>query len=204
MKDIIISLFDYSGSWSKPYKDAGYEVIQIDIKLDQDILTWDYMQIAKSRVYGILAAPVCTDFSVSGAQYWKAKDLNGQTEKSINLVKKSLEIVNYFNPVFWVLENPVGRINKLIPELASKRLLIFNPCDYGDPYTKKTILYGQFNPYLIQKPVKPIRESSQGSWLQKLGGKSERTKELRSITPAGFSRAFFEANNNLNERVKSQ
>lgn len=28
----------------------------------------------------------------------------------------------------------------------------------------------------------------------KLGGKSERTKELRSMTPLGFAKAFFEAN----------
>jgi hypothetical protein len=27
-----------------------------------------------------------------------------------------------------------------------------------------------------------------------LGGKSERTKELRSITPMGFAKAFYEAN----------
>jgi hypothetical protein len=28
----------------------------------------------------------------------------------------------------------------------------------------------------------------------KLGGNSEKTKELRSLTPAGFAQAFFEAN----------
>jgi hypothetical protein len=27
-----------------------------------------------------------------------------------------------------------------------------------------------------------------------LGGKSERTKKLRSVTPQGFAKAFFEAN----------
>jgi site-specific DNA-cytosine methylase len=32
-------------------------------------------------VHGILCAPPCTHFSVSGAQYWKQKDNNGKTEK---------------------------------------------------------------------------------------------------------------------------
>ena len=71
--------------------------------------------------------------------------------------------------------------------------LTFNPCDFGDAYTKRTLLWGEFT--LPQKtPVEPVRVCSQGSWIQKLGGKSARTKMLRSMTPAGFARAFFEAN----------
>lgn len=42
--------------------------------------------------------------------------------------------------------------------------------------------------------LEPIRVCSQGSWVQRLGGKSERTKELRSMTPDGFARAFALAN----------
>ena len=71
--------------------------------------------------------------------------------------------------------------------------LKFDPCDYGDPYTKKTLLWGSF---AVPEPnrVEPIRSCKQGSWIQKLGGKSEKTKTLRSITPPGFAKAFFEAN----------
>jgi len=42
--------------------------------------------------------------------------------------------------------------------------------------------------------VEPVKVCEQGSWLQKLGGKSEKTKTLRSATPMGFARAFYEAN----------
>lgn len=65
----------------------------------------------------------------------------------------------------------------------------FNPCDYGDPYTKKTGLWGQFNTNLAKNPVEPT-----DNWIMRLGGSSERTKALRSATPPGFARAFFEAN----------
>jgi hypothetical protein len=71
--------------------------------------------------------------------------------------------------------------------------MYFDPCDYGDPYTKKTCLWGSFN-RPKQNRVEPQRVCSQGSWLMKLGGSSERTKELRSVTPPGFAQAFFEAN----------
>lgn len=190
----ILSLFDYTGNWSKPYRDNGYKVIQIDIKLGTDILTFNYQAIPE--VYGILCAVPCTDFAVSGARWFAEKDRDGRTQKSIELVKKSLEIINYFNPHFWALENPVGRIHKLIPQLG-KPLLIFNPCDYGDAYTKKTCLWGKFN-IPIENPVQPVYHYSAGKksshlW-KKLGGKSEKTKELRSQTPMGFARAFYEAN----------
>ena len=32
MKDIVISLFDRTGNWSRPYLEAGYTVYQIDIQ----------------------------------------------------------------------------------------------------------------------------------------------------------------------------
>lgn len=193
-RNIIISLFDYSGGWSKPYREAGYEVIQIDIKHGTNILTWDYTKIDSGGVHGILCAVPCTDYSLSGARWWEGKDRAGSTERSNELVRKSLEIIRYFAPDWWVLENPIGRIDKCVPELKQYFRMSFNPCDYGDPYTKKTKLWGEFNPWLITQPVHP----HEGSKMYLLyGGKSERTKELRSITPKGFAQAFFEANNNL-------
>jgi hypothetical protein len=67
----------------------------------------------------------------------------------------------------------------------------FQPWWYGDPYTKKTGLWGNFNKNLIRNEVEPTEGSKM--WLN-YGGKSERTKELRSETPVGFARAFFLAN----------
>lgn len=188
----ILSLFDYTGNWSRPYKENGYNVIQIDIKLNQDILVYNYRDL--ENIYGILIAVPCTCFAGSGARWWKEMDATGRTVANIKLVEKSLEIVNYFQPAFWALENPVGRIGKLVHELGKPKL-IFNPYDYGDPYRKRTCLYGNFN--LPEKsPVEPIglRKDQPDEWYSKVGGKSEKTKEYRSATPAGFARAFFEAN----------
>jgi len=43
-----------------------------------------------------------------------------------------------------------------------------------------------------KKRLEPFEKENPG-W-KNLGGKSERTKELRSVTPLGFSYAFYEAN----------
>jgi hypothetical protein len=186
----ILSLFDHSGNWSRPYRENGYNVIQIDLKLGTDILTWDYTQI--KNVVGVLAAPECTHFAGSGAQYWKEKDADGRTAEALKLVDKMLEIIDYFQPVFSAWENPVGRLQKLRPQMGAP--WYFQPFWYGDPYTKKTGLWGKFNKPEKTNEVEPVRQSPQGSWIQKLGGKSSFRKELRSKTPIGFAYAFYEAN----------
>jgi len=182
----ILSLCDFTGNWALPYEEAGYDVVRVDLKHGQDIRLVEHLA---RPVHGILAAPPCTAFAGSGAQYWPAKDASGETTEGIALVDACLRAVAIYQPAWWALENPVGRLRRWI----GPPRMWFNPCDYGDPYTKKTGLWGQFNEPR-KTPVEPIRTSSQGSWVQRLGGKSERTKELRSATPMGFARAFFEAN----------
>lgn len=223
---IILDLCSGTGAWSKPYLEAGYDVRLITLP-EYDVRTYK----PPAKVYGILSAPPCTDFALSGAQYWNAKDFNGHTLQSILVVKACLEIKDFCKPFFWCLENPTGRIQKLVPEIGEP-VLKFNPCDYAgysepvykcpcggyefeyelgkygcpnccgdniaelfykDAYTKRTYLWGKFNIPEFKR-ISPIRFCKQGSWVQKLGGKSEKTKMLRSITPPGFSRAFFEAN----------
>lgn len=199
---IIISLFDFSGNWSLPYLRAGYNVIQIDSKLGTDIFDFNYKIIPKSKVHGILSAPPCTDFSKAGSCFWKKKDLSGQTAKSIRLVMKALEIIHYFNPTFWALEQPPGRLEKLIRELTVKRLMSYHPYEFGAPYSKKTILYGNFNPFLIRSPVTPVPSTAKGQmnidnyYIHHCGKTVSRNKrsEYRSITPIEFAEAFYQAN----------
>lgn len=205
MKNIIISLFDLTGNWSKPYKDNGYEVIQVDLQLGIDILTWDYKQIPKENVYGILNASPCTDFALSGARHFAKKDKDGRTEKSIKIAKKGMEIINYFNPEFWVLENPMTRIHKLIPEIGPVKFK-FNPCDFAgylpkekqesEQYNKQTWLFGNFNEP-IKKRLDPLQKDSP-IWTNplKFPYGSVELQNWRSKTPEGFALAFYEANNN--------
>ena len=103
MQKTILSLFDYSGNWPKYYKEAGYNVLQVDIKYGIDILKISARDLP-NQIHGILAAPPCTDFAGSGAQYWKQKDQDGRTDASLKLVDKVLQMVDYYNPEFWALE----------------------------------------------------------------------------------------------------
>lgn len=196
--DIVLSLFEQSGYASLYWRCAGYQVIQVDTKLGIDIMNWDYKALDKNRVIGIMAFPPCTHFSNSGAQYWAEKDKDGRTVENVKLVEKALEIINYFEPGWWFIENPVGRIAKLVPELQNFGPFYFHPFQYGDPWKKKTALYGKFRPPK-KNIVTPIqRIASNGDKYSPIhmstGGKSEKTKMIRSVTPKGFAKAFYEAN----------
>ena len=182
----VLSLFDFSGNWSKPYREAGYQVIQIDLKLGRDIFTWNYKIVTSVDI--ILAAIPCTDYALSGARWFKEKDKDGRTTHSQRLVTKVKEIIDYFQPETWAIENPMSRIHKLNPWMGEVKFK-FNPYDFEDGYQKQTWLWGKFN-----NPLKNPGKNM-GNWMHtNLGGKSERTKTLRSTTPLGFAYAFFEAN----------
>ncbi len=214
-RDIIISLFDYSTSWSLFYEKAGYTVIRVDLKNGINILTWNYKWIDHNRVAGILAAFPCTEYTVSCNRLWRQKDQDGRTAAANALVSKTLEIVDHFwhDELFWSMENPGGRLTRMLAgqyqpgepkikiparlrPIVKKPAMKFNPCNYGDPWTKQTLLWGSFNKP-AKRSIPSIQWADQGSWTQLLGGKGERTKEIRSVTPSGFARAFFDANNPL-------
>lgn len=186
----VISLFDASGVISQPWVDAGYNVICYDLQHGGDISQFDAENLldmhGNDEVWAILAQPPCTDFAGSGARWWKAKDADGRTEASNELVRQTLRTIELFRPPVWVMENPVGRIAKLnsLPEPT----LTFDPWAYGDPYTKRTQLWGRFNPELPTAPVEP----ADGSRMHRLWSSA---KYERSLTPEGFSYAFFMANN---------
>lgn len=195
MGKLILSLCDYSGRWSEPYREAGYEVVQVDVKLGFDVRLFPKL---KEKVHGILMAPPCTEFAVSGTRHWKgkAKDTPEKLLDNLALVDACLRAAVIYEPEWWVLENPVGRLHRWI----GRKVYAFNPHEFAgwlpvgereeEQYTKYTCLWGKFNEP-EKKDLPPVLGSKM--WA-KYGGKSERTKEMRSQTPRGFARAFYEAN----------
>lgn len=187
MERTILSLCDYTGIWSDPYREAGYDVIQVDIKHGDDVRLFEYPGL----IHGIIAQPPCTHFAGSGARWWADKGEEAIIE-GIALVDACLRFVAVCSPEWWVLENPVGRL----PNWLGKWKMNYQPHEYAgwadDPkteaYTKRTCLWGEFTP-----PEKKDIGNQLGSVMHRLGPSEDRAAK-RSITPTGFARAFFAAN----------
>jgi len=78
--------------------------------------------------------------------------------------------------------------HKKFEDLTKKELSVILELN---AYNKQTWLWGKFNDPVKRPIIPPFKENP--GW-KLYGGKSERTKELRSITPIGFCWAFYEAN----------
>lgn len=176
----VLSLCDRTGTWSAPYRNAGYDVRQIDIANGDDVRLFEALPYP---VRGVLAAPPCTHLASSGARWWGEKGEQALLE-AMAVVDACIRIVTVHRPIWWVLENPIGRLRNYLGE----PVMSFDPSDYGDPYTKRTLLWGHF-----AAPMKMPVFAAEGSKMHRLSPSPERAA-LRSITPSGFAKAFYEAN----------
>jgi len=193
----IISLCDYTGIWSAPYRENGYEVIQVDLERGQDVRLQEFLGNNGSGVCGVIAQPPCTHLAGSGAGWWKKKG-EGPLLEGLAIVDACMRIILSVRPRWWVLENPVGRLSRFIgpPQYT------FQPSEFAlfadDPgeeaYTKRTCLWGTFT---LPTPLFTGKDAALppvlGSKMQKYGPTKNRAR-LRSKTPEGFARAFYQAN----------
>jgi len=132
MTKIILHICADIGSDSKPYQDdPDYEVILIG----KDIGVENYNP--PNNVYGVIANPPCTEFSTARSD-GKAR-LN---DDGMFLVNHCLRIIKEANPKFWVIENPAtGRLK----DFLGKPKFVYQPWQFGSPWTKATALWGDFN-----------------------------------------------------------
>jgi len=179
---IILDLCGGTGAWSKPYKDAGYDVRLITLP-EHDVVYY----LPPANVYGILAAPPCTMFSFARTTAKTPRDFF----QGMDTVRACLDIVWACRALaklkFWALENPRGYLWQFLGRPAE----VLRYSDYGYPAHKITCLWGYFNP---PKKHKRKRKVTHDKWRMSTFLDKNRSADVRSITPAGFAQAFFRAN----------
>jgi site-specific DNA-cytosine methylase len=201
---IILDLCGGTGAWSKPYKEAGYDVRIITLPhhdvteyiLGYSGIKFKNMDWVEYRdVYGILAAPPCTMFSLARTTANTPRNF----KEGMEIVYACLEIIwncRYENKLkFWALENPMGYLRQFL----GKPIFTFDPCDFGDPYTKKTDLWGYYN---IPKKT-PVVLTEEQKYLCSINNRKlpiisnitgNKQAARRAITPPKFAKAFYKAN----------
>ena len=201
----ILDLCGGSGSWSRFYSDAGYDVRIITLP-EYDVREYK----PDVDVYGILAAPPCTEFSYLNC---KAEKRERDFDNGMEIVNACIKIIEACSPVFWALENPVGYLGKYL----GKPNLVFQPWEYGDPWTKRTAIWGNFNipkklftkwedvPNKLPLYTRPNRLKPNFAYLHKSALELipqlefavpyvQTDADFRAITPPGFAEQFYKAN----------
>ncbi len=178
MQKNALDLFSGTGSWDKCYNDLSYNVVSVDItdykgKFPkthmEDILTWDYKQYPSGYFDVISAGCPCIWYSilqktwlgrekrdkVTKKKYVYTKELyEKDLEYSDKLVLKTLEIIDYFKPRLWFIENPYSSLMKKREFMKDKPYYVLDYCAYGFDYKKRTIIFTNkkdFKPLLCAK-----------------------------------------------------
>lgn len=130
------------------------------------------------------------------------------------LVNHCLRIIKETNPKWWVLENPA---NGRLKEILGPPKAIYQPWQYGSPWTKKTALWGKFImpepiyekwedvPKIPELYTRPGRSKPALAFLHKssielipeFSWAKEYIKcdaDIRSMCSQGFAKEFYKAN----------
>lgn len=204
MPKTILHLCADLGSDSYFYQqDPDYKVIMVGEKVGVENF------VPPIDVHGIIANPVCTEFSTING-YGKVNN----HAKGMVLVRHCQRIIEQANPKWWAIENPSrGELRRLIGEPKAT----YQPWQYGSPWTKATALWGEFVmpqkkyarwedvPNKLPIYTRPGRGKPNLAFLHKsavdLIPEFQWAKEhiktdadLRSMCSLGFAKAFYEAN----------
>ena len=167
------------------------------------------ISITGDDVSFVFGFPECTDLAVSGAAHFAKKRCeNPAFQDEAMMLLYLVESLGVELKCKWGLENPISVASTLWRKPDFK----FHPYEYGgylpendihptypgyikprDAYPKKTCIWAGNG--FIMPVVNPVSvEPGFSDQHKKLGGKSLKTKNIRSATPRGFAQAVFEYN----------
>lgn len=220
---IVISLCDLTGKAVEPWAKAGIKCFIFDMQHSGSVegnihkipgaisenlgfITYLY---SVYEVLFVFAFPECTELAVSGAAHFESK-----RERDALFQVRAMELFLLCHNLAkesgapFIVENPVS----VASTFFRKPNYSFHPWEYGgylpeddinpvstlipsrDAYPKKTCIWSGNGFEMPEK--KPVDEPKGYSPMhKKLGGKSLKTKNIRSATPRGFAQAIFEKYN---------
>ena len=146
----VLELFFGTGSVGNVCRRLGCEVTSLDrdmpADIRMDILDWNYASLPPNSIDVIWASPPCTEYSV-------AKTVGVRKLDEANaIVKRTIEIIQYFNPTYWMMENPQTGLLKHQSIVADLPYNDLDYCKYGMPYRKRTRLWNNIEAW-IPRPL---------------------------------------------------
>ena len=141
-----LELFSGTGSFGKVVKECGMNVISLDLLLPADInidiLKWDYKIYPPNHFDIVWASPPCVSYSILNNSIKKDEGVwETEMKEADKIVLKTLEIIDYFKPYYYYIENPYGMLRKR-DIMKDKFYHVIDYCMYCDwGYRKRTCIW---------------------------------------------------------------
>ena len=151
----VLELFSGTGSVGKVCDKLGWNAISVDLELpathECDIMNFDYKQYPKDYFSIVWASPPCTNYSKL-QDCWLGRMRKGEIytkeiqevemDNDDRLVLKALEIIEYFKPELWCMENPATSRMKERPFMKDLPDYLVDYCMYSNwGYRKRTRIW---------------------------------------------------------------
>ena len=177
----VLELFSGTHSVGKVAKEKGWEVVSLDLNnadINIDILEWNYMIYHSNEFDIIWASPPCRTFSSIKRTHIGRKNKSGKIVSAADIeneiltiglppLYKTLEIIAYFKPKKYIIENPqTGSMKKYL----NLPFYDVDYCKYADwGYRKRTRLWTDIEGFIPKKCKQDCSNCVNGKHLINFG-----------------------------------
>jgi hypothetical protein len=151
----VLELFSGTRSIGKCCDELGWESISVDMILPAthkcDIMDFDYKQYPKDYFDIVWASPPCTNYSklqdghlgrMRKGEIYTKEIQEKEMKEDDKLVLRTLEIIDYFNPEYYFIENPDTSRMKEREYMKDRPYYVVDYCMYSDwGYRKRTRIW---------------------------------------------------------------
>ena len=147
---VLLDLFSGTHSVGKVARELGYDVVSLDLAdatICCDVLQWDCSVYPVGYFDVVWASPPCETFSsvrrsnIGRNGYTRESIERDMLERGVPILRKTEEIIRYFQPRLWFIENPqTGKMKDFID--PSVNYYDVDYCKYTDwGYRKRTRIW---------------------------------------------------------------
>jgi len=190
----MLDLFSGTKSICQAFREHGFETLSLDLdpKFEPDIcidiMEWDHTEYPPRYFSVIWASPPCEKFSgCNHYECWRSKTVQSyevqegkkkknilvpkdgfeeEARRAVSLLRRAWEIISYFEPDYWYIENPRAAMRVFNDDPEAERPWILDNigmprtityCQYGDNRRKPTDIWGTFPRQFPVRCCEPYR-----------------------------------------------